>query len=70
MPAWVWVIIAIVVIVAVALAVWAAMRNRRTESLRQQFGPEYDRTVDRADNSRDAESELEQRRRRRAELDI
>jgi hypothetical protein len=70
MPAWVWVIVAIVVIVVIALAVWAAMRKRRTESLRQQFGPEYDRTVDSADNSRDAESELEQRRRRRAELDV
>jgi hypothetical protein len=70
MPAWVWVIVAIVVIVAIALAVWAAMRKRRTESLRQQFGPEYERTVDDADNPRDAESELEERRRRRAELDI
>jgi hypothetical protein len=69
MPAWVWVIIAIVVIVAVALAVWAATRKRRTESLRQQFGPEYDRTVEETDR-REAESELERRRRRREELDI
>jgi hypothetical protein len=70
MPGWVWLIIAIVVIVAIALAVWAATRKRRTETLRRQFGPEYDRTVDTSDNPRDAESELEQRRRRRAELDI
>jgi hypothetical protein len=70
MPAWVWVIAAVVVIVAIALAVWAAMRKRRTDSLRRQFGPEYDRTVDRADNSREGESDLEQRRRRRAALDI
>jgi hypothetical protein len=68
MPAWVWVIVAIVVIVA--LAVWAAMRKRRTESLRRQFGPEYDRAVDGAESSREAESELERRRRRRADLDI
>jgi hypothetical protein len=70
MPAWVWVIVAVVVIVAVALAVWAAMRKRRTETLRSQFGPEYDRTVDGAENPREAESELEERRRRRADLGI
>jgi hypothetical protein len=70
MPSWVWVIVAIVVVVAVALAVWAALRKRRTEGLRRQFGPEYDRAVDEADNPREAESELERRRRRRADLDI
>jgi cytoskeletal protein RodZ len=70
MPAWVWVVIAVVVIVAVALAVWAAMRKRRTEQLRQQFGSEYDRTVEETGRERDAESELEARRRRREELDI
>jgi hypothetical protein len=46
------------------------MRRRRTESLRTHFGPEYDRTVDEAGGSRDAESELERRRQRRAQLDI
>jgi hypothetical protein len=70
MPAWVWVVVAIVIVVAVALAIWAAMRRRRTESLRQQFGPEYDRTVEETGDARDAESELERRRRRRADLDI
>jgi cytoskeletal protein RodZ len=70
MPAWLWIVIAVVVIVAVALAVWAAMRKRRTEQLRQQFGPEYDRTVEETGAERDAQSELEARRRRRAELEI
>jgi hypothetical protein len=70
MPAWAWIVIALVVIVAIALAVWAAMRRRRTESLRQQFGSEYDRTVEQTGRPRDAESELEERRRRREELDI
>jgi hypothetical protein len=69
MPAWVWIVIAIVLIAAIAVAVWTVMRRRRTESLRQQFGPEYDRTVEGTDR-REAESELEQRRRRREELDI
>jgi hypothetical protein len=70
MPAWAWVIIAIVVVVAIGLAVWAAMRRRRTETLRGQFGPEYDRVVDETGDTRDAESELERRRRRRTELEI
>jgi hypothetical protein len=70
MPAWAWVVVAVVVIVVIALAVWAAMRKRRTESLRQQFGSEYDRTVEETGGARDAESELEERRRRREELDI
>jgi hypothetical protein len=70
MPAWLWVVIAVVVIAAIALAVWAAMRRRRTENLRRQFGPEYDRTVDETGGPRDAESELERRRRRREDLDI
>ncbi len=70
MPAWAWIVIAVVVIAAIALAVWAAMRKRRTESLRQQFGSEYDRTVEETGAARDAESELERRRRRREELDI
>jgi hypothetical protein len=70
MPAWAWVIIAVVVIAAIAFAVWAAMRRRRTDTLRQQFGPEYDRTVDETGDAREAESELERRRRRRADLDI
>ena len=70
MPAWAWIAIAVVAVVVVALAVWAAMRKRRTDDLRRQFGPEYDRTVDETDRPRDAESELERRRQRREALDI
>jgi hypothetical protein len=70
MPAWVWVVIVVVVVAAIALAAWAGTRKRRTERLRQQFGPEYDRAVEESGRPRDAESELEHRRRRRDELDI
>jgi hypothetical protein len=70
MSAWVWVVIAIVVIALIALLVWYTSRRRRTEGLRRQFGPEYDRTVEETGRPRDAESELESRRRRRAALDI
>jgi hypothetical protein len=69
MSAWIWVVIAIVVIAVIAIA-WYAARRRRTEGLRRQFGPEYERTVEEAGRPRVAESELESRRRRRAALDI
>jgi len=35
----------VVLIVALLVIVWAIARRRRTGTLRQQFGPEYDRTV-------------------------
>jgi predicted nucleic acid-binding protein len=58
------IILAIAVVVLAAIAVWLYLRNRRTTRLRQQFGPEYERTV-RARGDRDeAERELEERKRR------
>jgi hypothetical protein len=38
--------------------------------LQEQFGPEYDRTLDSAENRRDAEAELAARDERRQQLDI
>src|SRR6185369_10145660 len=37
--------IAVVVVVVVLAIVWMIARKRRTEALRQRFGPEYERTV-------------------------
>ena len=70
MPAWVWVLIAIAVVVVLALVVWRAAAHRRTQRLQQQFGPEYDRTVSSAENSRKAEAELQAREERRQQLEI
>jgi len=69
MPAWGWILI-VVAVVVVAAIVWALVRRRRTEGLKQTFGPEYDRTVNETDSRRQAESELAARRDRRADLDI
>jgi hypothetical protein len=69
MPVWGWILIAVAVLVVVAV-VWAALSRRRTQGLRQTFGPEYDRTLNETDSRRRAESELEARRDRRADLDI
>lgn len=63
------IVIAIAVLVAGGLRA-AAQRRQRTEALRRTFGPEYDRAVQGADNRRDAERELRQRRARHAELEI
>jgi hypothetical protein len=58
------VIIAVVVLGAVA---WAVLRRR---SLRQRFGPEYDRLVSEQDSRGAAERELRERERRHAELEL
>jgi hypothetical protein len=70
MPGWAWVLVAVAVIIVVALVVWQALRARRTRTLQGRFGPEYDRTVDRADGRREAEADLAARAKRRDELDI
>jgi len=70
MDAWVWIVIAVVLILLLGAVAWAVSRERRTTRLREQFGPEYDRTVGVTDSRRDAETELDARRERRAALDI
>lgn len=70
MPSWVWVLIAIAVVAVLAVVVWQAVARRRTGRLQQQFGPEYDRTLGKADSKRDAEAELQARDERRQRLEI
>jgi hypothetical protein len=70
MPGWVWILIAIAAVVVLALIAWTALRSRRTRTLREGFGPEYDRTVADAPSKREAEAELAERQKRREELDI
>ena len=64
-----WVIVAILVVVVVVLVV-LLMRSRRSQQLQSDFGPEYGRVLaDRGDRG-EAESELAERRDRRAKLEI
>src|SRR5438309_5396357 len=70
MATWVWIVIAVAAVVVLALVLWNALRARRTRTLREGFGPEYDRTVADAPSKREAEAELAERRKRREELDI
>src|SRR4029450_3911477 len=69
METWVWIIIAVAAIVAIVLGVLGWQQARRSR-LRNTFGPEYQRTVADAPTRREAEAELEERRKRREELDI
>ena len=64
-------VIAIVVLVAVVAAVAVvAMRANQRRQLRERFGPEYDRAVAESGSQANAERALEDRVRRRKELDI
>lgn len=63
------VLVAAVVLVLVGAAV-VMSRVRRTQHLRRQFGPEYERTLSERGSRREAERELEQRQERHGQLDI
>jgi hypothetical protein len=65
-------VIALIVVIGVILLVgmWMHSRQRRTEEIRQQFGPEYERTVEELGDRRKAVDELEARRHRVERLDI
>jgi hypothetical protein len=63
-------IIAIAAVVVLAIVLWTAMRRRRTHTLRERFGDEYDRTVEEQGKRGKAEAALEERAERVAKLDI
>jgi hypothetical protein len=72
MPNWGWILIAaIVALIAVVIVVTSlTLRRRKTERLKQRFGPEYDRTVVEAGDEKAAEKELTAREQKRNKLDI
>src|SRR6478672_293210 len=72
MPIWGWFFIVAIVVVAVAglIVATSAGRRKRTDRLKEQFGPEYERTVAEAGEQTAAEKELVARERKRDKLDI
>jgi hypothetical protein len=70
MPTWAWVLIIVVAAIVVLAVIWSAMRTRRTRTLQERFGGEYDRTVDTTGDKKEAERDLLERQKQREELDI
>lgn len=70
MPGWGWALVIVGAVVVVAIVMWRALAARRTRSLQERFGPEYDRTATVAGNRRAAEAELAGRQERREQLNI
>jgi len=70
MDTWVWIVIAAAVVIVLLAIVWSAKRAKRTSSLQDTFGREYDRTVDQAGDRRAAERELRERQKQHDKLDI
>jgi len=63
-------IVAVIVIAGIALLGWLYSRQRRSQRLRQQFGPEYERVLRQTGDQRKAEGVLEFRTQRREKLHI
>jgi hypothetical protein len=63
-PTWAWVAIVLAAVGVVAAAAWQWTARRKTQHLRGQFGPEYDRTLESAESRREAEAELAAREQR------
>jgi hypothetical protein len=64
------VVIVIVVIVVLGVVGFVARGQARRRGLQQRFGPEYDRTVESHESTREAEQELLAREKRHDELEI
>lgn len=64
-------IVALLIFIAIAaIAVMWMTGRRRSRALREQFGPEYERTLQDAGDRRRAEADLRDRQRRVDDLDI
>ena len=56
--------ITVAVCALIGIALWMAVNQRRSRRLKDQFGPEYDRVVERSWNRSSAEEELQHREER------
>jgi hypothetical protein len=64
------IVVAVVVVVGVVAVALAARQRQRRRALRARFGPEYDRAVNAAGGSKQAEIDLRNRAERRDRLQI
>jgi hypothetical protein len=61
---------AIIGVILIALGAWYFIRQKRSEKLRERFGPEYHHTVETLKNRNVAESELREREKRVSQFHI
>jgi len=66
----IWIIVAVAIVIVAIAAIIGLSRKRQSETLRDRFGPEYDRTVERTGGLRAAEHELIDRQRRHDDLEL
>jgi hypothetical protein len=68
----VWIVVAIAVVVVLLLAVAGVLlaRQRRSRKLEEEFGPEYERTVEAHGDQRAGEEELLERQQRHKQFEI
>ncbi|MBV9670914.1 MAG: hypothetical protein JOZ43_08175 [Acidobacteriales bacterium] len=64
------IIIVAVIVIALIVAGWLISRRRKSEQLRQHFGPEYERELKRTGDASQAERALEERARRVKNFEI
>lgn len=64
------IVVAVIVIACIGLLASAAARRKRSQRLREHFGPEYDRAVEHSDDHRQAESDLRDREKRHRRLEL
>jgi len=62
--------IAVAVLIVTGIVAWFAIRSRRSQKLRQKFGPEYDYTMEKVGDRRTAEESLLEREKRVNQLAI
>ena len=70
MATWVWIVIAVAAAIVLLAVLLGGFGARRTRSLKERFGREYDRTVEQAGGRRAAERELREREKRHDELEL
>lgn len=64
------IVILVIAVIAVAVIAFGFMRKRRSQKLRERFGPEYDRVVQREGDVRKGEGVLEFREKRREKFNV
>ena len=64
------IVLLVALVAAIGVAAWLFMQKRRTDTLQQKFGPEYERAVADHRDQKAAERELEHRAERVEHLQL